>query len=461
LQYSQSNKGTTPVTYYYTTTNDANTASRNAFPAGSSMIDVSNVLATTTYYVIAQNNAGNVISLGVSGTPYLIGSKPSINSYISSIGNQITLDFSQSILGIGNPVYYYGFDGSSIRFDASATSSPLIIKNLNGQSPYSIYIVARNEAGDISSNSYSGINVLGTKPTINSITKNIGNTVTVAFTQSQKGTNTTIYYYSLDGSSVRLDASATASPITIGGLTGDTSYNISIVANNPAGNVFSDVSTGVTILGTQLSLTTSAVVNVDKTVRLTYTQTAKGTLPVTYYYTTTNDKNTNDRTGFPVDSSTIDISNVLVTTTYYAIASNSAGNIISAGSTVTPNILGDIPTITAVPVLNSPGVVQLQYLQGNAGNSETTYYYTTSPDKNTTSKIVFSTNPINVSGVTGTTTYYVIATSSAGNIISSGAPVTPYLLGSKPTISAIVPSVGNSLTVSFTQTDPGIDTPIY
>jgi titin len=450
-------KGTSPVTYFYSRNSDGS----NRTAATDSSFVITDASQTTTIYVIASNSAGNLISAGVSGTPYLLGDKPTIDSITPSIGNLVTVNFTQSNVGNGNPVYYYGFQGSGVRTDASAVSSPLVIRNLTNTTPYSIYLVARNEAGDISSNSYSGVNVLGSKPVITGITKNIGNSVTVAFTQSQKGTDTTIYYYSLDGTNVSLDASATASPIIIPGLTNDTSYNISIVANNPAGNVFSDASTGITILGEQISLTAVAVENIDKTVRLTYTQTNKGTLPVMYYYTTVNNVNTTALTAFPADSNTVDISNVSETTTYYAISSNSAGNIISTGATVTPNTLGDIPTISAVPVLNSPGVVRLEYLQSNAGNAVTTYFYSTSSNKDTTSKTIFSTNPIDVSGVTELTTYYVIASSSAGNVISSGTSVTPYLLGSNPTISDIIPSVGNSITVTFTQTNPGVDAPIY
>jgi len=423
---------------------------------------VSNVAGATTYYVIASNNAGNVISDGSSATPYLLGSQPVIDSVTPNVGNQVTIDFTQSPnIGNGNPVYYYGFDGSSVRLDASATASPLVIRNLNGQSPYSIYVVARNEAGDVSSNSFSGINVLGTKPIITGITKSIGNSITVSFTQT-KGTDPTVYYGSTDGSNAILDASSSGTSLTIRNLTDASAYNISIIARNQAGDVVSDVSSGVTILGTTPTLTTSPVLNADKVVRLTYAQTNSGTTPVTYFYTTDNNANTTSRTAFPTDSSTVDVSNVTGTPTYYVIASNTAGNVISLGVSGTPYLLGSKPNISAVPVLNSSGVVRITYAQTPQGTTPVTYYYTTDNSANTTSRTQLTSNPFDVSNVAGATTYYVIASNNAGNVISDGSSATPYLLGSQPVIDSVTPNVGNQVTIDFTQSpNIGNGNPVY
>jgi plastocyanin len=448
VNFSQTYKGTTPVTYYYSRNADGS----NRFSATDVSFVITDASQATTIYVIADNSAGTLISLGVSGTPYLLGSKPTIDSIVPSVGNTVTVNFTQTTLGSGTTAYYYGFAGSGVRTDASASTSPLIITGLNNTTQYSIYLVARNEAGDISSNAYPNVSVLGAKPVITGITKNAGNSLTVAFSQSQKGTSTVVYYYSLDGSNVRLDASASSSPITISGLTNDTSYNISIVARNPAGDVFSDASSGIAILGTTPTLTASQVANVDKTVRLTYAQTSKGTLPVTYYYTTDNSANTVNRFAFPTDSSTVDVSGVIGTVTYYAIADNAAGNVISTGASVTPNLIGSKPTLTAVPVLNSPGVVRVTYFQTTTGTTPVTYYYTTVSDVNTTDITAFpnGSSSVDLSGITGTTTYYVVAKNVAGNIISDGSSVTPYLLGSNPTIGTI--TVGtNQLSVAFSQ----------
>jgi len=171
------------------------------------------------------------------------------------------------------------------------------------------------------------ISVSGSKPIITGITKNIGNSVTVAFTQSSQGTTPVTYYYSLDGSSVRLDASATASPIIITGLINNTPYSIYVVANNSGGNVFSDPSSGVTILGTTPTFIIS--LTLQNTIRLTYAQSNVGTTPVTYFYTTVNDANTSNRIQFTTNP--IDISYQSLTTVYYVIASNNAGNVISSG----------------------------------------------------------------------------------------------------------------------------------
>ena len=448
VNFSQTYKGTTPVTYYYSRNVDGS----NRFPATDGSFVITDASQTTTVYVIADNSAGNVISLGVSGTPYLLGSKPTIDSIVPSVGNTVTVNFTQTILGGGTTTYYYGFDGSGVRTDASAVTSPLIITGLNNTTPYSIYLVARNEAGDISSNAFSDIKVLGTKPVITGITKNIGNSVTVAFTQLRKGTDTTTYYGSFDGSNIIQDASSSGTSLTISNLTDASAYTIYMIARNQAGDVMSDPSSNITILGTTPTLTASQVANVDKTVRLTYGQTSKGTLPVTYFYTTDTSANTANRIAFLTDSSTVDVSGVTGATTYYAIASNSAGNVRSAGASVTPNLIGSKPTLTAVPVLNSPGVVRITYFQTTTGTTPVTYYYTTDSNVNTTERTAFpnGSSSVDLSGITGTTTYYVVANNVAGNIISDGSYVTPYFLGSEPTIGTIIPGT-NQLSVAFSQ----------
>jgi len=442
LTYSQATTGTTPVTYFYTADNSANTTNRTAFPTDSSTVDVSNVTGTPTYYVIASNIAGNVISDGSSVTPYLLGSKPTISSVTPNIDNQVTINFTQSpSIGNGNPVYYYGFDGSSVRLDASATSSPLVIRNLNGQSPYSIYVVARNEAGDISSNSFSGINVLGTKPIITSITRNISNSVTVTFEQSQKGTGTTTYYGSINGSSVLLDASSSGTSLTISNLIDASAYSIYVIAINPAGSAVSDPSLNVSILGTQPSFT---LVSQTNNLRGTITQTQKGTLPVRYYYSSDGvDKE------FEVSFPTFDISGT-VSRTFSIIADNSAGQVASSLVTGTPFIFGTVPSIGSIV----PGSEKLivNFSQDQTGTTPVKYFYSYDPSGTTR---IAQVNPpsFDISG-TQARTVYIVADNSAGTIVSAGVTGTPYTFGSALNISLSAP-ISNIIRVSYSQAVQG------
>ena len=77
---------------------------------------------------------------------------------------------------------------------------------------------------------------LGTVPVITSITNGYFS-FNVNFNPSNGGVpSPTTYYYSLDGGSTYTNANTTTSPILITGVNIATSYNITIIANNLAGN---------------------------------------------------------------------------------------------------------------------------------------------------------------------------------------------------------------------------------
>ena len=441
LEYFQTTTGTMPVAYSYSTFSSG--TPKTAFT--SNPMYVSGVTGFTTYYVVADNSGGTILSDGSTITPYLIGSAPSITS-ITPIGpSSVSVEFTQSSTGNGTTVYYYGFSGSSVKLDASATISPLVITGLSNTIPYSIYVVASNEAGDISSNVFSPITIIGSKPTITGITKNIGNSVTVAFTQTQKGPDTTVYYYSLDGSNVSVDASSSGTSLTIPNLNNTTAYNISIVARNPAGDVFSDASSNITVKGTKPTISTITK-NIGNSVTVTFDQSQKGTDNTIYYGSLDGSNIIQDASSTTLTPITISNLNNPTAYSIYVIARNPAGD-VSSNETTNVSILGNTPSFTLVPQTNN---LKGTITHTSQGTSPVKYYYS-SNSVNKDFEVAFPT--FDISGREART-FYIIADNSAGPVVSSQVSGTPYIFGDLPIISPIV-SGSEKLTVSFSQQNKG------
>jgi uncharacterized lipoprotein YehR (DUF1307 family) len=223
-----------------------------------------------------------------------------------------------------------------------------------------------------------------------------------------------------------------------------------IIADNSAGTVRSLSSASGTpyILGEAPSLTVTPILNSSGAVRITYTQANTGTIPVTYYYTTTNNANTAYKTQFATP--TIDVYGVTGQTTYYVIASNNAGNIISTGLSVTPYLFGSKPVISSIS--QGTNSLTVEFTGSSGGNPSTfTYYYSYDGITREPGPI---TSPFTITGLTTQKNIYIIANNLAGDISSNPLTATPYLLGTKPLITNITPGA-NRLTVTFSGSTGG------
>jgi len=437
VTHKQDVLGSSPTTYYYSFdgTSNAGTATYPSFT-------ITNLISNNPYNIciIANNLAGDISSNFQIG--YVLGSIPSLT--VTSGTNKFTISYSQQHTGTSPTTYrYYLNDISYSTPNNTSSTGTFDISNITDISSYNVYVVARNIAGDISSNIVAG-NAYGTTPTI-SLTPGI-NKLTVTFNQSLRGTSPTLYYYTdLSNGAGRIGP--VVSPFDISGTTTRTVY---IVAQNPAGNLISLGASGTPfILGG--APTIGAITPGVNQLSIAFSQSPLGTLPTRYYYSI--DGTT--KLGPGTTTSPLVITDISTSITFYIIADNSAGTVRSlATSSGTPFMLGSIPFLTAVPVLNSSGAIRIAYTQETTGTLPVTYYYSTVNDANTTARTQFITTSIDVSGVTTTTTYYVIASNNAGNVISNGSTVTPYLLGSKPTISNVSQGI-NSLIVTFTNASGG------
>jgi hypothetical protein len=116
---------------------------------------------------------------------------------------------------------------------------------------------------------------------------------------------------------------------------------------------------------------------------------------------------------------------------------------------------------TSPIVLNvTPGTNQLtvDFTQTDLGDPLPTYYYSFD-GVDVLGSGVFS-SPLIISDISAATTFYIVASNSAGNAFSDPSSGTPNTVGSNPTIDTVTPGT-NQLTVNFTQSDLGSPAPTY
>jgi len=452
VSFSQSSLGTSPTTYYYSYSADGSSPFGPVGPINplgpvtSSSFDISNITQPKIVYIVASNPAGNLISNGVTGTPYILGNAPSIDQ-VTSNTNSLQVSFSQTVKGTSPTAYYYSYSADGAN-RMGPVVSPFYILGLSNQT-YTVYLVASNPAGNVVSTGVAGTpNTFGSTPSV-SVTPGLKK-LTFSFSQSVLGTSPTTYSYSYsaDGSD---PVRTVTSPFDISNIT--QSQTIYIVASNPAGNIVSNAATGAPyILG---SNPTGYAVSGTNKVTISFSQSVLGTSPTEYYYSYSS--NGSNRIG--TVTSPFDILNITTSKTIYIVTSNPAGNVVSDGIAGTPNVVGSKPVITNL----TPGInnMRVSFSQSNVGSPASTYHYSyqqTGPNYNWLGPV---TSPFYVSGLTNTTPYsfYILATNVAGNVASDVSYATPEVFGSKP-IVGVVPG-NNKLTVSFSQTTLGTSTTTY
>ena len=395
------------------------------------------------FYIIAENSAGNVVSLSASGEPYAIGSKPVITG-VTPQTNSLSVAFTQSNDGNPAAVYYYSFDGVT-PLGTSVSSSPIVIPNLTLSQNYTFYIIASNTAGIFVSNQSSGKPlVTGSAPVVTSVTP-ASNSLSVAFTQSNMGNPAPTYYYSFNG----VDPSGTgvsASPIVIPNLTEVRYYTFYIISSNSVGNVASASASGEPLILGSKPVISSIIPGINQ-LAVNFTQSIRGNPLPTYYYSF----NGVDLSGTGSSSSPITISNLMVAQTYtiYIIASNSQGNVVSDPSNSMPFVIGSAPVITNVASELNRLVVDFS---GSVGSFPAPTYYYSFNGVDTSGQGV-SASPIVITDLSMVQyyTFYIIASNIAGNAVSDLSSGRPYILGTAPVITSVTPLL-NSLSVGFTGT---------
>ncbi len=193
--------------------------------------------------IINNNNNNNNSNNNNNNT---IPEPPTNLSSLSDI-NQITISFTSGSDG-GTPIidYLYSIDNGINYISSNTNSSPIIITGLTPNTTYNIRLKAVNIFGR--SNEFVTINATTLEepvvnnngplsPVITGTNFKTTDSITLTFTQEQNGITVTNYKYSLNNAPfIALSPVDITSPITISGLTSNTTYNIRICATSAVGD---------------------------------------------------------------------------------------------------------------------------------------------------------------------------------------------------------------------------------
>jgi len=176
---------------------------------------------------------------------YCIVSSPSTpNIQISGLLGNTENNYNS---GVPLSYNYYSLDGTNYTQVDGTLDTVTFSTSVYGQN--TVYLISNNIIGNSSVYSTSVFvqtpYVIGTAPTITSITNGGQSSFSVFFTPGTGGyPEPTTYYYSINGGAYT-NANSTTSPIVINGINSDVSYNITLIANNLGGNtVASNVGVG-------------------------------------------------------------------------------------------------------------------------------------------------------------------------------------------------------------------------
>ena len=198
----------------------------------------------TTLYVATENG---IISLYNATTGAIINAN--FITGISTTPYGITCDSKYLYLADfnGGKVNLYDIISGAFKITLVSISGTEGVRGLALDSSY-LYFSSQTSGNvnKILNPYYTPDSSIGTAPTITSITNISPSSFNINFTPGTGGTPApTTYFYSLNGGATYTNANSATSPILIGGLSSGVNYNVTLIANNLAGNtVASNIGVG-------------------------------------------------------------------------------------------------------------------------------------------------------------------------------------------------------------------------
>jgi hypothetical protein len=159
----------------------------------------------------------------------------------ASIGNgETVITFTAGVnLGPSITNYLYSIDGNTY-VSSGSTSSPIRISGLTNGVTYNITLKAVNANGRSSASNSVSVTPSNSgplAPVLTGVTFKTTDSIVLTFTQASNGITITNYKYSIDGGNNYTAFSPVdiTSPVTISGLSSNTTYNISLKAISAVG----------------------------------------------------------------------------------------------------------------------------------------------------------------------------------------------------------------------------------
>jgi titin len=197
---------------------------------------------TYTFTVVATTAAGNgpasAASNPVTPQAFTIPSPPLVPS--AAAGNQqAAVSFAPPFSDGGSPITSYTVTSNPGGITASGTSSPIMVSGLINGSSYTFTVVATNAAGNSQPSAASNAvtpsaTIPGAPPAPAASARNQAAIVNVTPPSTDGGSPITSYTVTSNPGGIT--ATGAAGPVTVTGLTNDTSYTFTVVATNALGN---------------------------------------------------------------------------------------------------------------------------------------------------------------------------------------------------------------------------------
>jgi hypothetical protein len=241
------------------TRNASITGYKYSFNSGATLFDVSGIDSSNSFAITDVQNdvslnltlyANSAAGLSVASVakPIYILYKPPLPPAITTITTSKSFArVNFTVPGIrGAPItgYKYAFDISGTKYDASGVdisgnTGTFGITGVSNNTNVNVFLYANSGAGLSVASASKSFFILYTVPAAPAITTIMpaNQSGTIIFTAgANNGADIINYLYSFNGGTTTFSTNATASPITITGLTNDTSYNVSLIAVNEVGN---------------------------------------------------------------------------------------------------------------------------------------------------------------------------------------------------------------------------------
>jgi len=249
ISFTAGANGGSAITNYQYSTDGGSTFSAFSPAVTASPVTISGLSYGSTYSIVlkAVNSAGNSTSSSALSVtvPPVDPFAPTALSAGSITTNSVIISFTPGANG-GSAItnYQYSTNGgtSFTSFSPAVTSSPVTISGLSGGTTYSVVLRAVNANGNGASSSSISVttsNVAPFAPTALSSSEVGTTSAKISFSAGANGGSAiTNYKYSTNGgtSFTAFSPAVTASPVTITGLTSNTTYSVVIKAVSSVGD---------------------------------------------------------------------------------------------------------------------------------------------------------------------------------------------------------------------------------
>lgn len=377
--------------------------------------------------------------------------------------DKVTVSFNPPSWNGGRTITNYIVTSSPGNISASGTSSPIIVAGLEPNTEYSFTVKAINLIGESASSNPSNllvtdrvpgapINVTAFNPTYTS--------VEVSFDPPIDNGGDEVIDYQVTSIPGSVTSIGSTSPITVNGLTADTSYTFTVSARNGVGIGEASIEClPISTLGVASAPTNVNVTNVDITSATVSFDPSSSGDPTSYKVISSPGNVVAVGTTSPIIVTGLSEN---TTYTFSVIAINPAGesssSVSSIAVTTLPATVPDTPTnVTVVSIGKNQATISFDTPDSN-GSDIVQYIVTSYPGEISASGTI---SPITVPGLTHSTQYtFTVKAVNAVGPSAESVSTDPAFTSTYPTapINVIASNPGTSqATVSFTSGGDGGD----